>query len=303
MLAFLPTLLKGALAGWLFVINTILWCVLIYVLVIVRWVLPWSGARQTLSRWMVAVAENWVSCNSLNIAITQKIQWEVQYPAGLDKNKSYLICCNHQSWADIVLLQHIFNRRIPFIRFFLKHQLIYVPLLGWAWSALDFPFMRRYTKSYLSAHPEKRGEDLRATRKACEKFAHIPVSILNFLEGTRCTPEKMARQNSPYQYLLNPKSGGLGYVLNAMGDKFAALLDVTIYYPGRVPTLWQLLCGRCERLVIDVRLVSIPASLIGGDYLMDADYRLQLHQWVKDIWQLKDDKLRELRGVTVPTGS
>ncbi len=54
---------------------------------------------------------------------------------------------NHRSWVDILVLQSIFNRRIPFLKFFLKRQLIWVPLLGLAWWALDFPFMRRYSSS------------------------------------------------------------------------------------------------------------------------------------------------------------
>ena len=60
-------------------------------------------------------------------------------------NGHYLVLANHQSWVDILVLQKVFNRRIPLLRFFLKRQLFWVPLLGLAWWALDFPFMGRYT--------------------------------------------------------------------------------------------------------------------------------------------------------------
>jgi 1-acyl-sn-glycerol-3-phosphate acyltransferase len=41
------------------------------------------------------------------------------------------------------VLQRIFHGRIPFLKFFLKQELIWVPVIGLAWWALDFPFMKR----------------------------------------------------------------------------------------------------------------------------------------------------------------
>ncbi len=55
----------------------------------------------------------------------------------------YLVSSNHQSWVDILVLQRIFHGRIPFLKFFLKQELIWVPVIGLAWWALDFPFMKR----------------------------------------------------------------------------------------------------------------------------------------------------------------
>jgi 1-acyl-sn-glycerol-3-phosphate acyltransferase len=129
----------------------------------------------------------------------------------LEAKGHYLVLSNHQSWVDILILQKVFNRRIPFMRFFLKQQLIWVPMLGLAWWALDFPFMQRHTKSQLQKRPELAGQDIAATRKACEKFLGKPVSIMIFPEGTRFTPAKHAQQQSPFQHLLKPKSGGMAY--------------------------------------------------------------------------------------------
>jgi 1-acyl-sn-glycerol-3-phosphate acyltransferase len=103
-------------------------------------------------------------------------------------------------------------------------------VIGLAWWALDFPFLRR---------GGGRGgglDDLATTRKACEKFRHIPTSVINFVEGTRYSAQKHARQASPYRHLLRPKVGGLGVALATIGKQFEALLDVTIVYPhGAAP--------------------------------------------------------------------
>src|SRR4029079_1630637 len=130
-----------------------------------------------------------------------------------------------------LVLQHVLNRRIPLLKFFLKQQLIYVPVIGLAWWALDFPFISRHSAAYLSAHPEKRFEDLEATRRACDKFARTPTSVMNFTEGTRFTRAKHRAQRSPYRHLLKPRAGAMALSLSVLGDKFDALLDVTIVYP------------------------------------------------------------------------
>ena len=71
--------------------------------------------------------------------------------ADLRVDGHYLVLANHQSWVDIPVLQRVFNRRIPLLRFFLKRQLFWVPVLGLAWWALDFPFMRRSTRAEIKA--------------------------------------------------------------------------------------------------------------------------------------------------------
>jgi 1-acyl-sn-glycerol-3-phosphate acyltransferase len=243
---------------------------------------------------MSRIAELWISGNDLNIAVTQKIEWKIQLPPGLSLDRSYLVCANHQSWVDIVVLQHVFNRQIPFLRFFLKQQLLYVPFLGAAWWALDYPFMKRYTRDYLRKHPEKRGEDLRTTMKAIEKFKHSKVSILNFLEGTRFTKAKHDRQASSFQHLLMPKAGGFAFALEAMNEKLHAVLDVTIVYPNGAPSLWGALCGRLDEVVINVREVPPPREFLNGSYLTNAETKAQLHTWVTNLWKQKDSLIGQI---------
>jgi 1-acyl-sn-glycerol-3-phosphate acyltransferase len=226
--------------------------------------------------------------------LTQRTHWDVQGIEGLDPHGWYLVNSNHQCAADIFVLQHLLNRRIPLLKFFIKQQLIWMPVMGLAWWALDFPFMRRHSPTYLKKHPEMRERDQEATRRACAKFALIPTSVTNFMEGTRLTPAKHARQQSPYRHLLKPKAGGVALALNAMGDKFQALLDVTIVYPDGIPGFWSFLCGRMRRVIVRVRSVPIPNELLHGDYGQDPEFREAFSAWVQQLWRDKDAQMDAL---------
>jgi len=224
-----------------------------------------------------------------------RTRWQLDGLASLRTDGNYLVLCNHQSWVDIPVLQKIFNRRIPFLRFFLKSQLIWVPLLGPAWWALDFPFMKRYSKETLAAHPELQGKDMEATRRACEKFRHMPVSVMNFVEGTRFTPAKHDAQSSPFRHLLRPKAGGVAFVLNAMGDALHAILDVTIVYPDSPCTLMDLISGRIRDIRVQVRELPIHDEL-RGEYEGDAVFRERFQAWVNTLWADKDARIERMLG-------
>jgi len=295
MLNFLPAPLLGAIASLLLALNTLVLVPFLMTFALVKLVLPFKAVRLALDPVLVAIAEAWIANNSRWMALTQRAEWDVAGIAGLDPRNWYLVNCNHQSWADIFVLQHLFNRRIPLLKFFIKDQLKWVPVMGLAWWALDFPFMRRHSEEFLKKHPEMRGKDQEATRKACEKFSLIPTSVMNFLEGTRFTPAKHARQQSPYRHLLKPKAGGIALSLNAMGDRFRAILDVTIVYPDGTPNFWEFLCGRLRRVVVRVQILPVPEDLMKGDYAADAAVREAFGQWVQQLWRDKDAQIARLR--------
>ncbi|HPH56344.1 MAG TPA: acetyltransferase, partial [Smithella sp.] len=169
-----------------------------------------------------------------------------------------------------------------------------VPLMGFAWWALDFPFLYRHSSEYLKQHPEQAGKDFEATRKACEKFATIPTSVMNFLEGTRFTPAKHDKQKSEYKYLLRPKSGGLALALNVLGEKFSSMLDITIVYPDGIPGLGDFLCGKVKRITVRMRTIEIPKTLLKGDYENDQAFRDSMHKWVQKLWREKDKQIQAL---------
>jgi 1-acyl-sn-glycerol-3-phosphate acyltransferase len=294
MLNFLPSLLLGIIVLLLFGLNVLFWPIILFVFSLLKLVLPFSALRRLFDRILPRLAENWISCNSAWMSLTQKTKWDVQGLTGLDYHGWYLVISNHQSWVDIFVMQHLLNRRIPLMKFFIKRQLIWVPVMGMAWWALDFPFLRRHSPEYLKMHPEQKGKDFTATRLACEKFAHTPNSVMNFLEGTRFTKAKHERQQSPYQYLLRPKAGGIALALNVLGDKFHSVMNITIVYPDGIPTFWEFLCGKLKRVIVRFGQLEVPQQLLHGDYEGNQAFRTEFQQWVQQLWQEKDIQIKSL---------
>lgn len=294
MLHFLPPVLKGVIAALLLLLNILFWVPILLFFAAVKLVLPFKRVRLWIDPIILGIAESWIWGNSAWMNLTQRTTWDVQGVEGLDPKSWYMVNSNHQSWVDILVLQHLLNRRIPLLKFFLKQQLIWVPIMGLAWWALEFPFMRRHSEDYLKKHPEMRGKDQETTRRACAKYALIPTSVMNFLEGTRFTQAKHDRQQSPYQHLLKPKAGGMALALNAMGEKFRAILDVTIVYPDGAPTFTDFLMGKMRRVVVRMRSLPIPAHLMQGDYAQDPAFREAFAQWVQQLWREKDAQITAL---------
>ncbi len=294
MRSFLPAPLIGVIAFLLLLLNSLFWVPILLLVAVIKLLLPFTAVRRHLDPLLVRIAEAWIACNSGWMALTQKTAWDVQGIEGLDPRGWYLVNCNHQSWADILVLQHLLTGHIPLLKFFLKQQLVWVPVMGLAWWALDFPFMRRHSEAVLKAHPELRGKDQEATRRACEKFSLIPTSVMNFCEGTRFTVAKHQLQQSPYRHLLKPKAGGIALALNVMGDQFRAILDVTIVYPGGAPDFWDFLCGRMRRVQVRVHTLSVPRHLAIGDYASDPAVRDAFQQWMQQVWQDKDAQIERL---------
>jgi 1-acyl-sn-glycerol-3-phosphate acyltransferase len=289
MLRLLPAALRGTLAGLLLGLNTVIVFSLMVPIALVKRVLPGDTVRSSCERALNALASRWVANNSAWItAVHPTAAWDVQGVQGLHPRGWYLVSSNHQSWVDILVLQRVFHGHIPFLKFFLKAELIWVPVIGLAWWALDFPFMKR-GKGQGARH-----SDLKTTREACEKFKRIPTTVMNFVEGTRFTPAKHAAQGSPYRHLLKPKIGGLGIALATMGEQFEALLDVTIVYPHGTPAFWDLLCGRVDAVTVRVQQREIPAELLGGDPVGDKAYRQRIGAWVDGQWSQKDQLIDAL---------
>lgn len=293
MLKILPPQIRGTISLLIYLVNTIFWAVPIFILALLKLVIPIKPWRELLSGVLNRLAVNWVGINNLNQRIFANTRWDINGIENLRFRSWYMVVANHQSAVDILVLQNIFYRKIPFLKFFLKKELFWFPILGQTWWALDFPFMKRYSTSFLKKHPEMKGKDIEITRKACEKFKTIPVSIMNFVEGTRFTKEKNKRQKSPHKNLLKTKAGGIAFVLASMGDQLQSILDVTIVYPNGKKSFWEFICGNVED--IKVRVNTLPISDIPqGDYFDDRNFRKEFHRWLNDIWTEKD---RYIEGV------
>ena len=278
----------------LIALNTLVHVPPLVLLALVKALLPSNRLRLAFNPVLTGLAESWIAVNTAMIDAFTSTRFRIELPDTLRHDGHYLVLANHQSWVDIVVLQKAFNRRIPLLRFFLKRQLFWVPVLGLAWWALDFPFMGRYSRQQIARNPELGRKDMETTRKACARFADIPVSVMNFVEGTRLTEAKHAAQQSPYRHLLKPKSGGVAFVLDAMGTGLESVLDVTVVYPGGRPSMIDMIGNRVPEVVVQVRQRPIPAELVGGDYQNDRAFRVSFQQWINGLWQEKDQALAAL---------
>jgi 1-acyl-sn-glycerol-3-phosphate acyltransferase len=215
---FMRRLLTGCFVTLLLLLNTLILIGPLMVFALLKLIAP--GRWRDYASWAVMwIAETWAEIDKLIFRLCIPLQWDIRGGADL---RGHLVSGGQQppvvgrhSGADPDP-----QPRTPFFKFFLKKELIWVPFLGLAWWALDYPFMKRYSKAFLAKHPELAGKDLEITKQACELFKRQPVTVVNYLEGTRYTAAKSAQQQSPFKHLLKPKAGGVAFVLAAMGSSW-----------------------------------------------------------------------------------
>lgn len=289
----LPPWFIGIAAYCVLMLNLFFWPgIFMGLAALLKFLVPVPAFGRACSRFAVWMASIWASCNRLIYRLFHDVRWQVDVHGELDPNKSYLLISNHQSWVDILLLFDVFHARLPLVRFFLKHQLIYVPIIGAGCWVMDFPFMRRHSREAIEKNPALREQDLKTIRRTCEIYKTVPVTMVNFVEGTRCTEAKRAETQSPFRHLLRPKSAGVSFALNAMGEQFAGLIDVTIAYrPTDKNLLWSFLCGEQSQLAVHVDVLPIPQDLIAGDYQGDPEFRARFQIWLNELWMRKDARL------------
>ncbi len=285
--------LKVGIAAILYLVNLVFWCMPLAILGLFYYLIPLKIWQQHCKRWMEFLPIYWIKGNYLIQELTTSIKWDV---TGLDKlnyNEWYLVIANHQSWADILVLQRIFNEKIPPLKFFLKKELLWtLPFASWACWLLGFPFMHRYSKKVLAKHPELKNKDIEATQRACTRFKETPTTVTNFIEGTRFTEKKRKLQESPYHYLLRPKSTGIGFSLAVLGDFFHKILNVTIIYPPKKASLWHFLSGDVHKITVHIETIPITSEWL-GDYQNNRQYRAEFQQKLNHLWQKKDKLIQE----------
>ncbi len=294
MLHFLPGRLKGILSLLLIILNTLVIFAILMPIAILKLFIPIKKIKIILSKILILIANQWVRMNAINFSFFNRIKYETKGLEYLNHNEWCLVISNHQSWADILVLQTNLLNRIPYIKFFLKKELIWVPFMGLAWWALDFPFMERYSKSFLEKNPHLKGKDVESTKKACEKFKNNPITIMNFVEGTRFTKQKHSKQQSPFKNLLKPKAGGVAFVLTAMGEHLDCIINITIAYPDGVPNFWDFLCGRVSEIKVSAEKIPVTPAIL-GDYNNDPEFKKRFQVWVNSLWEEKDSQLTTLQ--------
>ncbi|HIA3592754.1 TPA: acyltransferase [Klebsiella pneumoniae] len=276
------------------ILVTIICSVPIIVAGLIKLLVPIPAVWRSISVFCNFMMYCWCEGLALLLHLNPWLKWDVQGLEGLNKKNWYLLISNHQSWADIVVLCVLFRKHIPMNKYFLKQQLAWVPFIGLACWALDMPFMRRYSRSYLIRHPERRGKDVETTRRSCEKFRAHPTTIVNFVEGSRFTEEKKRETRSPYHNLLPPKAAGIAMALNVLGSQFDKLLNVTLCYPdNHTRPFYDMLSGRLTRIVVRINLVPIGEEL-HGDYVNDKNFKRGFQRWLNGLWEEKDRQLTDI---------
>ena len=210
----------------------------------------------------------------------------------------YILLSNHQSWVDTTVIQYISENRLPLTRFFAKYELLYIPIVGQAFYFLDFPMMKRYSKTAIAKNPALEDRDIIEAKRACQNLLDKPFTLLNFIEGTRFTEKKRDLQQSPYQHLLKPKAGGIALALGALGDDLDAVLDMTIVYPDGVPTYQDLWQGNIKRIGVDIQKIALPDDLLqrlmDGKYQQDEQTKIDMYRWLDGLWQQKDQRIQAM---------
>lgn len=253
---------------------------------------------QKVDKTNIQITNSWLGVNNWLIDhVLPNLKWDITVDEDLDLSMQgrYLMTCNHQSWVDTTVNQYFGLTRMPLTRFFTKWELIFIPFVGQAFKILGFPMMKRHTKQEIEKNPELKTRDMEEARKACEQLLSQPFTLLNYLEGTRFTPEKHKKQNSPYQNLLKPKAGGLALALNILGDQIDALVDMTIVYPDGAPGYGEFWLGEVGRISVNLRKIEIPDWVLGGNYEDDDEYRAQFQAWVDHLWTEKDQLISQMK--------
>ena len=296
MLSFIPSILLFPIHFLLQICNLGFWACLITLFGIVKLVLPFKWVAKLLNPIMHFFMFAFGIISVKLIRLCNRASWEYTISGELSKDKWYLMIPNHLSYLDIILLIEFAAFRIPAPKFFLKKELIWLPFVGLGAWALDMPFMRRYSRQFLEQHPHLKGKDIETTRKYCEKFEATPTTVINFVEGSRFTPQKKQLKGGLYTYLLPPKAGGIAFTLATMGRLFTNILNVTILYPDNDQNpMIDMLAGKLKRVVIHVDILPVDEQVI-GDYFNDQEFKSRFQLWLNGIWAQKDKFITQLVG-------
>ncbi len=293
MLSFLPGFILLPISFTLFALNLAFWGIIVTPLGLLKLLLPIPAVHKLIAALGRRCYRGWTAINTGLINVFNQVDWQISGAQQLDKDSWYLLIANHKSWVDIPVVSAFAYHLIPEPKFFLKDQLKWIPFLGTGCWALDMPYMKRYSAAELAKKPHLKGKDIETTRRSCAKFKHVPTTIINFVEGSRCTEQKQKLRNSPFTYLLPPKAGGIAFTLASMGEQFNAILDLTLIYPDNQQHIaLDMLMGRLKRVVIQAEILAVDKQVI-GDYFNDAAFRDNFQQWLNARWQRKDQRISE----------
>lgn len=244
-------------------------------LLAIRLLVP--GLRPTVSRIGCRIYRQAVVFDDWVLKRISGARWQ---DPGLELNQeeAIVVVANHGSWSDVFLIQSIIARRGPIVKFLCKRELAYIPILGLIFVVFDFPVLQRKAHA-LQSESDRREDDRRRVREACEALYRAPAAMLSFAEGTRFSEKKQQSLKSPYRCLLPPRPAGFTAILEALESLKPNVVDVTIRYP-HPSTFWQFLGGSAGEIEIETRTFPIEDVL-----------KQEVRTWLEERWVEKDKVL------------
>lgn len=253
--------------------------------------LPWTrGLGFRGISWVATCWADWVR----RFLTRLPMRWTLEGDQP-DPNKTYVVLANHQSWVDILAVLLAMGRGSPMPRFFMKFELLYVPVIGLAAWGLDYPIMRRYSAEAVKANPALKTRDLNYARRVLSAHPESACLVVNFAEGTRFSESKRIANRSPYRHLLKPKVGGPQLALDCLNSRIDGIVDLTLDYPNGKLSLWNLLAGKVPQARIHVRILAVPEAF--QKTLTGLDELKAFRQWINQLWADKDARLSDWRGI------
>nr|XP_040034075.1 1-acyl-sn-glycerol-3-phosphate acyltransferase delta [Gasterosteus aculeatus aculeatus]XP_040034076.1 1-acyl-sn-glycerol-3-phosphate acyltransferase delta [Gasterosteus aculeatus aculeatus] len=160
-----------------------------------------------------------------------------------------------------------------------KHELSYVPVIGWMWYFLEIVFCKR-----------KWEEDRRTVAQSLQNLRDYPENywFLLFCEGTRFTPKKHqismqvaeSKGLPKLKYHLLPRTKGFWVTVQNLRGTAAAVYDSTLNFRNNeVPTLLGVLNGKKYHADLYVR--RIPLESVPED-------EAECSSWLHKLYQEKD---------------
>jgi 1-acyl-sn-glycerol-3-phosphate acyltransferase len=287
--------LLGIISFSMYAVTTIVLATAVILLSLFAYIIPIPRWRKFSSKFLQeGLLTWWAKINTFIIRLTTRTEWDIQGSNHFHHKGWHLLICNHRSWLDILVLETVFYKKVPALKFFMKRELLWVlPVAGIACYMMGFPYVQRYNKSYIKKHPEKAGEDLEITKRACERFKNRPITIVNYIEGSRITPDVHQQQTSPYRHLLKPKAGGFAFIVAAMKEHLENIINVTIIYPDPKTNFWQFLQGKTKKIIVRYEVIPVTAEIL-GDYFNDRQFRIQFQRWLNQLWHQKDQLIDDI---------
>jgi 1-acyl-sn-glycerol-3-phosphate acyltransferase len=256
-------------------------------------IIPNRNLKVLLGSFSNTMGSATVASITAALKILHKIEWDFQMPEDVNTDTWYIAMSNHQSWADIFILLAAGHQKIPLLKFFMKKELQWIPIIYLVHKTVDMPFLNRHSRAQIQSNPELKKVDFENAKIAAKRFSRNPSTAFSFAEGTRFTGQKHAEQESPYTNLLKPKVGALAIALSGM-PQVNTLVDFTVVYASKKRSTWDFLCGDLSKAKVVAKTYSLPENLKNRSFEEEDDYRRDFQTFVDAIWLEKEQAIKGL---------